>query len=295
MEWHPCSLSTISVQGNETMLTDTINHYARLFDDIHDDWVIEYRDLNGVSYDLDIENRTIILHNFGLNHDALMTSLYFKPQVILALAESLRMVRHVEWLDNMLHRYHPHSIILMGRICVADAMTHKIRVAWDMKCDDEDAAWKHLLCSDLSDMTVAFSNMLEKLLSSGFDNDIAYQKSMAASFNQWFADENRLKQCDHDTLNLMDDMIADHTTFQSQPLNHNTVSCMTLPYGDEKQSYLDSSLVKDILKNPYYSMIDDTINQSHFMQVVEDMNKFHIGGLTFNDADLAARFAFPDA
>lgn len=282
---------TILGQDNRIMIADLLPHYSELIKDIDITWSIDFADLNNADYDLDIENSILTIHNFGLSVDRLLSSHYFRPQILLALTEGLRMTRHVEWLDGALAQYHPEKILLIGRICVADTCAHKIKYAWDAKIDDDDTMWKYLLCSEQSDMAVVFIKTLEKLLSSGIEEEDAMRQSMAASFNQWFASDDRVNDCDHDTLNMIDDMIASGQQFQSKKLQKNAIACLTI-MGGERNSYIDIHLQNDIVKNPYYAAINDDVNQLHFMQCVTDMNKIHVGGIAFHDAALASRFSF---
>ena len=275
------------------MLNMVSCRYDEFINDLDDQWRVKFDDLNGIQYDLDIENSVIILHNHGLRPDQALSSPYFRPQVYLALAEALRMTRHVEWLDGMLERYHPETIILIGRICVADTVVQKIKFAWKSKMDGDNALWKHILCSNATDMAISFESALEKYSSAGMEESEAMRKSMAVAFNTWFSCSDRVRDCDHDTLNLIDGMIADHTRFEGKRLEKNAVTCLTLMPGDNN-SYIDRFLQEDVLKNPYYVAINDTINQAHFVQAVMDMNTVRIGGLVFSDAALASRFSLSE-
>lgn len=283
------SFLTTFAQDRPNMTIGLQDSYDVLIQDISEGWGIEFDDLNGVSYDLDIGNKKIIIHNFGLKTDNLFQSPYFKPQATLSTIEALRMVRHVEWLDGALNRYHPETILLIGRICVADAQIHKIKCAWDAKMNDDHSLWKHILCGEESDMAVAFIHAFEKFLSSGLDEEEALKKSMAVAFNTWFSSADRQRDCDHDTLNLIDSMIAENTQFEGKRLEKNAITCLTLLAGYDT-TYIDKYLQEDVLRNPYYSSVCDEINQSHLMQIISDMNKIHVGGLVFQDATLAARF-----
>lgn len=264
--------------------------YQSLINDLGKDWRVDFDDLNDVSYDLDIDNAIIVLHNHGLRPDQALSSPYFRPQILLALAEATRMARHVEWLDGMIARYHPQTIILLGRICVADTTTQKIKFAWDAKQDNDGSLWKHILCGESSDMALAFESSLEKYMTAGLDQAEAIKKSMAVAFNRWFTSPNRMTDCDHDTLNLIDGMITDNIIFNDKTLEKNAMICMTLmPAGES--SYIDLYLQNDILKNPYYATIADPFNETHFSQILNDMNKVNVSGLVFSDPHLAARFA----
>ena len=289
IQWPLCLSSTTLEQVN-TMIEMVPCAFDSLLNDLSNEWQVDFDDLNGINYDLDLDDKKIILHNYGLKPEQALSSPYFRPQIILTLAEALRMTRHVEWLDGMLDRYHPETIILIGRVCVADTTTQKIKIAWESKMDGDNSLWKHMLCSEATDMAIAYECALEKYLNVDMDEEQALRKSMAVAFNQWFTSSDRIRDCDHDTLNLIDGMIADNAKFHAKRLEKNAITCLTLMPG-ENSSYIDRFLQDDILKNPYYVAINDCINQAHFMQVVTDMNTVRIGGLVFSDSVLAARFA----
>ena len=271
------------------MLIEKTCYYDDFMHDIDADWTIAFDDLNDIPFDLNADEKIVTLHNFGLKTPNLLASPYFKPQVMLALIDALRMVRHVEWLDGTLHRYHPETILLIGRICVADTQSQKIATAWDVKMSGDDTLWKHVLCGDVSDMTIAFVNGLENFLAGGMDENMAMKKSMAIAFNKWFSCPVRTKDCDHDTLNLIDDLIADNVILGVKKLEKNAVTCLTLMAG-KTDGYIDRHLQNDILKNPYYTSMNDEINQAHLMQTIKDMNTTTVAGLVFQDKALAQRF-----
>lgn len=271
-------LHNIVEDNNDVFFTDYHN-------DISGDWNVEFDDLNDIGFDLDIENTTLILNSYGLKPHVALRSHYYRPQIQLAMIESLRMIRHVEWLDGTLERYHPSDIIHIGRICVADTHAHKIMTAWDIKCEGDDSLWKHILCSDLSDMALAYVK--------GLDNDLTIQQSMAIAFNTWFSGQDRVRDCDHDVLNLMDNMLDGSSHFGHKKIKSYVLNCLTMMVGDDS-SYIDQMHQKDMVLSSYYREIQDPINQAHLSQIVSDMNKTRVGDLVFQDSNLASRFAFCD-
>jgi hypothetical protein len=271
--------------------------FDHLIADLGQDWTVDYSDLSEhTAYDLCIESQTIYLNTHGLKADKAFASPYFRTQILLAYARALRMARHVEWLDGMLERYHPETILLIGRICIADTETHAIRLAFEAKIDNDDTSlWRQLLCGSVSDMAVSYENALENLLTKGIEEALATNKAMAIAFNQWFSCEERVGSCDYDTLGMIDGMIAANTRFQGKTMEKNAITCLTLTAGEDG-SYIDSALQTDILKNPFYKSLNNPINQGYFMQIMQDMNKFKINGIVFSDPALAQRFqAIEDA
>jgi hypothetical protein len=253
------------------------------------DWMIEYRDLNDLPYDLDTDRRLIIVHNFGLSESQLNQSLYFQSQVDLAKIEAIRMARHVERLNGTIEQYQPEQVLLAGRICVADCQVQKIIHAYNMKLDGQSLLWKYLLCSDISDMVLVFDKTFEKLSLTHDDQDASDQATTAA-FNLWFSNNDRVHQCDHNTLSLLDDMMDDGVTFGTKNISKNVLACLTSS-SDDQTSYLDRFLQQDILNNPYYRDTKDEYDSIHLMQIISDNKTYRVGDVAFSDQNLAARFA----
>ena len=291
--WRHYSCSTISAPDN-TMVELASNHYDRFMRDLASEWQINFDDLNGSAYDLDPDQNKIVLHNFGLRAEQALASPYFRPQINLALAEAMRMARHVEYLDGRLSSYNPAAVISIGRICVADTAVQKIRFAWNEKSAGNHALWKHILCGDMADLAAIFETSIESYFGNGMGWAQAVNQACASIFNKWYACPDRVKTCDHDTLNLIDNFIADDIEFGQNNFDIDMIRNLTIEPA-ETVSYLDDQLIKDLLKNPYYSSISDGINQTHFSQITMDISTTRIGGLSFQDKNLAVRFSMIEA
>ena len=270
-----------------------LNHlddiFTHLVNDIHPDWRIQLFDMCDYAYDMDVGDKILMLNTHGLSADKALQSKYFAPQIILALIEGLRMVRHVELLDGALEHYTPEMIIRIGRVCMADCITQTIKAAFDAKTLGYDGAWKHLMCGDYASLANKFSNVMETFLSSGMNDDMAFQQSMAVMFNGWFALEDKVFQCDHDSLNMMDDMVESDTVFGEKTLESITIACLTTVSGDTT-TYLQKPHVDDIVANPYYTDVQSPINRAHIAQLMNDMQSTLVDGVQFRDAALAMRF-----
>ena len=263
--------------------------FENFINDIHPDWRIQLSDVTDFAYDMDVDDKILTLNSHGMNASNALQSNYFAPQIILALIEGLRMVRHVELLDGALEQYSPQMVIRIGRICMADCVTQTIKTAWDAKNDGYDASWKHLICGDYGQMAHKFASVMETFLLSNMDGDMAYNQSMAIMFNDWFALEDKIFQCDHESLNMIDDMIADDVQFGEKTLQSLTIACLTTTAGDTI-TYLQKPHVDDIADNPYYTSVQNPINRAHLSQLMNDMQSTLVDGVQFRDGALAARF-----
>lgn len=259
-----------------------------MVDDIDNQWQISFDAIDGYGYDIDEDEKTLFLSSYGLDAQQVLKSPYFAPQVILAMVEGLRMIRHIEWVEGSLETYHPESIMRLGRICVADTITQLLSFAWEARQCGKGDMWKMILCGHYADMATTFQNTLERVSLTNDQDDAALSAALQKTFKQWFACQNRVTECDHNTLNLIDVMLVDEKTPGNRYLEASAVTCLTLMPGGS--SYLASDITADIITNPYYISVTDPINQAHLMQIIHDMYTVCIGNVAFRDADLAARF-----
>lgn len=258
--------------------------------DIDQNWQIVFDDVPAHGYEIDEPEKKLILANYGLETEQALGSPYFGPQILLALAEGLRMARHIEWLEGSIERYHPESILRLGRICVADTATQLLSFAWKAREAGYNLLWKTLLCSHHSDLAATFQTMMERASLVNGDENPVFNTVLSQVFKQWFACEARLTECDHDTLDLIDSLLIDQKIPGDHYLESHAVTCLTLKAGGGS-SYIDAAMTGDIIRNPYYISVSDPINQAHLMQIIHDMYTTRIGGVAFRDADLASRFA----
>jgi hypothetical protein len=114
---------------------------------------------------------------------------------------------------------------------------------------------------------------------------------MAMGFNAWFTLSDRLKNCDHDTLNMIDNHIENgrSSSFSRYYIRSSMIASLTSLRG-RHQTYLDRDYLKDLLNNPYYAFVDDVINHSHLTQITNELNAVQVGHVAFRDVTLAKRF-----
>ncbi|PCH99785.1 MAG: hypothetical protein COB76_04880 [Alphaproteobacteria bacterium] len=291
-----------SFDGLPPVLQNIITHtgsenltalFAALWRDIDPAWDINLCDLSGHGYDMDVDQKILSIDSKGLLPDQALSSSYFAPQILLSLIEGIRMVRHVEWLDNALERYHPESIVKIGRICVADSVSQTISVAWHGRGQGCDAMWKHLLCGMHSDMAQCFDRVMERGLSQGGDESDVLTEALEMTFRTWFTDEDRVVRCDHDSLNVMDELLNDEIEIGFKHIEQASIVCLTLQVGGNV-TYLCRDVLRDMMRNPFYGAIDSLINQTHLMQIIRDTKINEVAGIPFRDIDLASRFMMID-
>jgi hypothetical protein len=282
----PKQLQDIVTLADMDSLTPVI---SALTCDIDPAWDVALCDIQNYGYDIDVDQKIVSLDSKGLGAHAALSSPYFKAQIFLSLLEGLRMIRHIEWLDNDLERYHPESVIKIGRFCVADSVTQTIYGAWHARESGQDSLWKHLLCGKHSDMTQCFDRVMERCLTQGNDESDAMCEALSLTFRTWFTDAERVRLCDHDSLNILDSMMEDGIKIGRKHIDHAAITCLTYYVGGQT-SYLAMETVRDILINPFYGEMDDAFNKAHLTQIIRDNTINEVAGIPFQDVTLAQRF-----
>ena len=264
---------------------DLLAHLTDLIvTDVMQEWTITSDPALVEPYHIDSVNRTLSMREDG-------SSAYFAAEYCLNLIEALRLVGHIERVRDDVRSFHPEGLMRLTRLCMADAAAYTVLMAWRLKMDNEDQVlWKHVLCGDYSDIAQQFARVWDRFhLHPGFFQNDLEKKSLAAAFHQWFSDTGRMNAIDRDTLDYMDELLWEDSSFGNRFPKAQDVACHTL-YGADQYSYLTQQSIADVTHDPYYSTIHDTVTQTHLMQIIAEMNKFRVGGLLFNDRILAERF-----
>lgn len=253
------------------------------------DWKITIEDLNGGEYCIDVEQKLLILDNNSLVPSALGRSGYFRNMTIVTLTKALRDIWQEKRHGGFDEHYSPEYVLLMERLRAADLDVMAIMVAWELRSEDFPEIWRHIIGSDIGDMAMTYSGYLER------DPTSAYSGfALRAAFKQWFREEDRLHNCDHDTLEYLDDVLASsangaQTFGHKRPgkMNIEVLSCLP-----DKTAYLHG-MGSEILSDPAYSSVNDEINQTHLFHIMYDLEAVIVENVPFRDADLAKKI-FPE-
>ena len=145
-----------------------------------------------------------------------------------------------------------------------------------------------MIGSENGDLAMAYSSHMERDPSSQFNG-----RALKAAFREWYACEERMNTCDHQTLEYMDEMLKyseELNPFGNKVPTHiaiELISCMP-----DKTAYLQGA-GREVLNDPYFCGLDDPLNQSHLMHILYDLEVIFVNNVPFRDAELAARI-FPD-
>jgi len=252
-------------------------------------WKIGLTDLHTGGFYMDAANSLILLDHFAMSPDALGRSMYFRNALLVTLIRSLRDLWHEERQIADASTYQPENLLMLERVRAADCDTVTILCCWELRGAGTSDIWRHLLGSAEGDMAMIFTRFLERDPSALFDGS-----ALAYAFRQWYADETRVDGSDHETLELLDDVLVEsgqRNPFGQQELNALYLEDISLlPDGTR---YL-AGLGQTILHDPFFAGLHDPINQTHLFHLIYDMEVTLVNNVPFRDGSLA-RKVFPDA
>lgn len=251
-----------------------------------DGWAIEIQDLDDHDFHLDVPEQCITINSHGLGTHSLQRSRYFRGAMMLSFVRALRDIWQEKRHGGFENTYRPEHILQLERVRAADCETLVVLTAWEVERAGNSDLWRHVIGSSEGDMAMAFTSDLEKQ-----KHNICVYDAMNAAFKQWFASDERVNVCDHETLEYLDNLIAEEgkDTFGAAYLNAQDLEILScLP---NRIAYLQGR-GGELMRNPLYSGMNDAINQSHFMHIMQDLDTVQAGGVAFRDADLAAKI-FP--
>lgn len=234
-------------------------------------------------YELDIEAKQLIIDNFGLSLEMLVSSEYYKNQLIINLLRGLRDIWHQSRISDIYEFLNPENIIKIERFRAADIEAITTHILWQLRNEGYGELWRSLLTDEDGDIALSYMNLAEDQA-----DHMGQAAALQKAFRQWFTDPARSDACDHDALEIMDGMGLEKgfiRAFGKHVLNaEQLVGLMILPNG---LRYLED-LKDQMLTDPFYSGFNDVINQAHLLHIMQDCSGYEQAGVRFQDSSLAA-------
>jgi len=250
-------------------------------------WCVTTIDLCSNGFHLDIPAKKLLLDNFAMTPAAMGRSAYFRYTLLIVFIRALRDIWHEGCHDPFENEYCPEDVLMLERVRAADCDSVTVLAVWELRGAGHADIWRHLIGSAEGDMALVFTRFLERDPASAFDGS-----ALAYAFRQWYADESRVDGCDHETLEALDDVLFDageNNAFGDRELTTQMLESMTcLPDGI---CYL-SGCGEIIMHDPFFAGLRDEINQTHFFQLMYDMEVTMVNNVPFRDRTLARKL-FP--
>lgn len=245
---------------------------------------------HGEGYEIEPENKSLLLDTAGLEPGSLGRSVYFRNMVLIALIRGLRDIWHEENFAGFENRFSPEDLIILERVRSADIDTIAIQVLWELRGAGLSEGWRHAIGSDIGDMAMRFARAVERRPANAFDG-----RALSESFRQWYEDSARIDASDHEALEYLDDIMHENRG-DERPFGCERLTCAAV----ESLSRLpDGCLYLEgeghaILTEPVMAGMDDPINRAHLRHILHDLEVTLIDNVPFRDQKLAYMI-FPDA
>ncbi len=234
-----------------------------------DGWMVAPADLRDTPYEVDYDRAIIRINAHGLGRKSLGRSAYFRHAACLNLILALRTV----YMTGPEIAFDAQSHMVAARMAMADRYCAAIDIAYHLRLEGDQGLWRHLIGEQYGDMALKYKETQESLGPLA-DPDVAW----AQAFARFFDNPERLKICDHATLESMDadpDMIG-RTGLSLDALN----------------VWVPAQLAGK-LSSPRVSEVCDPVNAAHLKAIIADRETTQVAGISFRDEELARRF-FPD-
>lgn len=245
-------------------------------------WQMVLQGQNVFDFMLDLDAKVITLDHSDLEAQSLAGSEHFLSALMISMIKALRDVWQQKRNSGYENLFNPESVLLLERVRAADSCVLAVLCAWELRGEGHAALWRTMIGSDYGDLALTFSGTLEREPATAFT-----QHALALTFQQWFRDEERVAACDHETLDMMDGLLAQNLPhiFGNKTPTHICVELFScLP---DRTAYLRGDGA-EILKNPYFCGLDDPVNQTHLFQIIHDARAHYAGGVAFRSPELAA-------
>lgn len=240
-------------------------------------------------YTLDMGQQIIWLDHGGFCASAIRRAAHCRDALTGSLLRALRDIGHEMRLGAYERSLRPDAVLMMERARSADIEAVTTMIAWELRGAGYPGLWRHLLGSEEGDIALTFGYTIEKNPKSLFDG-----KALAATFLRWFADKMRLNACDHNTLEMLDGLMEQHSADEGWgKLSFTAEDARDLSILPDGFAYLKDE-AKALVSAPEYHVVPDAINEAHLFQISHDVAVVRVAGVPFRSAALA-KLIFPTA
>jgi hypothetical protein len=290
-----CTDKTMAFHSDEDVLTwcvamlaESPTSAALMKEAAEDGWSFGLDDFSNGGFHLDVPNRYCRLDHNSMTPLAFSRSAHFRNALIMAFVRALRDIWHEARLEGSEEEICPEDMLILERMRAADGDIIAVFAGWELRCSGHADIWRYIIGSEDGDLALVFTKFLENDPSSLFDGSV-----LTYAFRQWYADEQRVNLCDHETLEYLDDV--HRSSGMRNPFGKNRLNgamaeeISRLPDGNVYLGGFGNSLVCD----PFYAGMKDPVNKAHLSQLMYDIEVVMVNNVPFRNEELA-RLIFPE-
>lgn len=246
-------------------------------------WTVRLEDLGHEGYAIDEEAHAVLIDHYGFTAGALGRSAFFRNALLVAFVKALRQLWHERQAYGFDTTHRPDAILLLERARAADCETIAILAGWELRASGHSDIWRSIIGSEEGDMAMIFTRAIEKDPAGFYDGSV-----LTRTFCQWYGEEGRIAATDHATLERMDERLEKAEgaqVFGAAPLRREDIERISELPG--ARPYL-RGMGANICTDPYFSALNDPINETHLFQVVYESRVVMVEGVPFRDRKLAS-------
>lgn len=257
-------------------------------------WIIETGALEGHDYHLDVPEQRVILDNTQGPPCITHNIPWIFHGMLFSLCRALRDIAQEKRHGGFEANFQAESVLLLERLRAADSDIIAVLIAWELRSAGLSGLWRHLLAGSESALALGFAAAFERAREKGRDALSARNDALAETLTLWHRQAPRVQACDHETLEALDEHIANLNDGQAfgprraQVLDVEMLSCLP-----DRTAYLQGR-GSEILANPLFAGLGDPINQVHFLHIMRDSKAVIVEGVAFRDPALAV-LMFPES
>lgn len=257
------------------------------FDARFEDWSIELDEVEDGRHIADAQLRVLIMPRFMPSAVALGRSPYFRNLFLAELCRGLRGIWNLSLNVPDTRALTITDQVLWQRLMQADHDLLLLGIAWELREGDHPELLRHLIGSDLGDLAIAWSALLER------QPPLTFTQILMRMLPRWLEAELLLNAVDHRTLEHLDHYLQSPGSgrpFGSRRLE--ATDLLRLSALPDESMYL-KPFIATLLGERDAARMPDPINQAHLQHLLADLTAMRTVQAGFRDADLARKI-FPD-
>ena len=247
-----------------------------------------FAQISNNGYMLSGDEKFLYLDIFNLGAETLNASQHYQDYIVLNMIRALRDIYFETKMADITRLYRIEDILKVERARMADIEAITAKVAWELRAENEiDHLWRALIGQEEGDIAIAFWQILDEHSKALYDG-----RAVARAFKQWYTCQRRCDAADRETLDYLDGILKENpgtNPFGTHKLSENIFESLYLTIN--KKRYL-AGWGSVILNDPSYVAMQDVYNQTHLLQLSQDIQLTVKDNIAFSDPHLASRL-FP--
>ena len=252
-----------------------------------EDWSIELDEVEDGRHIADLQMRVLILPRFMPSAVALGRSQYFRNMFLAEFCRGLRGIWNLSLGVRDPRDLTINDQVVWNRLVQADHDLLLLSMAWELREADYPDLWRHLIGSDLGELAIAWSALLER------QPPLSFPQMLMRLFPRWMECDTLLNAVDHRTLEHLDHFLQ--SPGSGRPCGSRRLEgsdLLKLSALPEEVMYL-KPFITMLLDNDDAARMPDPINEAHLLHLLQDLTAMRTVHAGFRDADLARKI-FPD-